>query len=122
MVGITNMTIDDISLVMFVVPLAIAILFSVLALVAKGREQSQAESFSSPLIVFLSCLLSSISWFIFGLTWPALATTEMFVAVGYLWYALGVIFAILTLYTGLKMMGDIFNEKQPRLVLKMDED
>lgn len=68
-----------------------------------------------------SSILSSISWFIFGLTWPAVATTDMFVTVGWLWYAVGVIFALLAFYMGLRMMGQIFGVKTRRLVLQDTE-
>ena len=59
-----------------------------------------------------------MSWFIFGLTWSAIAELEMFVSIGYLWFGLGVIFAIFTVYIWLRMLTDVFEEKIPRLKLE----
>ena len=71
----------------------------------------------------MSMLISSIAWSIFGLTWPAVATTDMFVSVAYLWYAFALIFAIFTFYTGVKMLGSIFETKtSPKLSIQNNDN
>lgn len=113
---------DNISLVMFAVPIAIAIIFTVLAILPKGENKNGAL-FSVGVITFFSCLVGAIGWFISGLTWPALATTEMLSSIAYLWYGLGVILSIMTVYIGLRMLGEIFETKdQPRLRLVYDDE
>jgi hypothetical protein len=105
---------DSISLLMFTIPCLIAIIFSMMSLVELKNNKAQVTG-------IFSSLVASISWSIFGLLWPALSTQDMFVSIAYLWYAMATIFAVLTLYTGLKMMGAIFQEKpQQRLVMVDD--
>ncbi len=108
-------------LIMFIVPLLMGIIFSVLTLVPKGKDSSE-KPFSGGAITFFSALLSMICWFIFGLTWPAVATSGLFVSVAYLWYAVGVIFGVFALVTGLKMLGAMTGVKRSQLVLVEDED
>lgn len=66
----------------------------------------------------MSSILASIGWSLFGLTWPAVSTEEMFVSIAYLWYVIGIIFALIATYTGMRMLGSIFQTKQRRLVLQ----
>ena len=113
--------VDSISLVMFVVPLMTAIIFSMLTLVPKGKDKP-SNIFSGSLITLLSSILAAISWFIFGLTWPALASSDMFVSIGYLWYIVGIVFSLFAAYVGFRMMGTIFETKQPRLQLEEVDD
>lgn len=113
--------VDSITLVMFIVPLMTAVIFSMLTIAPKGKEKAQ-NLFSSSMVTLLSSILASISWFIFGLTWPALATSEMMQAVGLLWYAMGIIFALFAAYVGLRMMGTMFETEVPKLVLKYQEE
>lgn len=112
---------DSITLIMFIVPLVIAVIFSLLAVTPKSKDEPQ-NLFSGGLITLLSSVLASIAWFIFGLTWPALATTEMLQSIGLLWFALGVVFALFAAYVGLRMMGSIFETKPSQtLTLKVDD-
>ena len=98
---------------MFVVPLLMAIIFTMLAITSIKKPDMTG---------FFASMISSITWFIFGLTWPAVATEDLFVSIGYLWYAVGTIFAILTLYMGLRMMGSIFEQKKtPRLAIQNND-
>jgi exosortase/archaeosortase len=93
-----------------------AIIFTMLSI-------SSLEGRKATLTGFMSTLLASISWSIFGLTWPALATTDMFITVAYLWYAIALIFAVLTFYTGIKMLGAIFETAQkPRLTIQNNDN
>lgn len=108
----------SVDLVMFVVPLMMAVVFSMLTLAPKGKDKPN-NVFSGIMVTFMSSLIASISWFIFGLTWPAIATDVLFVSVAYLWYAIGVIFAVFTLAIGVRMLGPVFNEREePRLRLQ----
>jgi hypothetical protein len=105
---------DSISLIMFISPLMIAIIFTMLSYVALKEKKADVGG-------LMSSLIASITWFIFGLTWAGVVTSDMFLSVAYLWEILGVIFAIITLYTGLKMMGAIFStEVKPMLTMEAD--
>lgn len=107
--------VDSISLVMFIVPLMVAIIFTMLSYMALKEKKADVGG-------LMSSLIASIAWFIFGLTWAGVATSEMFSSVAYLWEIFGVIFAIITLYTGLKMMGAIFStEVKPMLTMEADD-
>ena len=111
-----------VDLIMFIVPLLLAVLFSVFTIVPKGKDSS-SKPFSGGLITFFSSLTATICWFIFALTWPALATSDLFVSVAYLWYAIGAIFGIFTLVTGIKMLGAMGDVKPPpKLVLKLSDE
>jgi ABC-type dipeptide/oligopeptide/nickel transport system permease subunit len=112
---------DAISLVMFIVPMLMAIIFTSLTLTPKGKDKPH-NIFSGALITLMSAILASISWFIFGLTWPAVATDELFVTVANLWYAVGLIFAVFALVAGLRMLGPIFETRKPRLVLMQGDE
>ena len=112
--------VDAISIVMFVVPLMTAIIFSMLTLAPKGKDKP-SNLFSGALVTLFSAILASISWFIFGLTWPALASSEMFVSVGYLWYVIGIVFALFAAYVGFRMMGTIFETNQPQLAIQQNK-
>jgi membrane-associated HD superfamily phosphohydrolase len=112
---------DSISLIMFIVPMVTAIIFTPLTLLPKDKDKSHTI-FSGATITLMSAILTSISWFIFGLTWPAVATSELFVTVAYLWYAVGLIFAVFALVVGLRMLGPVFETKKPRLVLMQGDE
>lgn len=114
--------VDSITLVMFVVPLMVAVIFSMLTIAPKGKDKPQ-NLLSGALVTLLSSVLASIGWFIFGLTWPALATSEMLQSVGLLWFAIGIVFALFSAYVGLRMMGTIFETKpSSSLTIKVDEE
>jgi hypothetical protein len=112
---------DSISLVMFIVPLLMAIIFTTLTLTPKGKDKPH-NIFSGAMVTLMSAILASISWTIFGITWPAVATSEMFVTVAYLWYAVGLIFAVFALVAGLRMLGPAFETKKPRLLVIEEEE
>jgi hypothetical protein len=108
------MVLSSLDLVMFVVPLMIAIIFTMLSYMALKEKKADVGG-------LMSSLIASIAWFIFGLTWAGVATSDMFLSVAYLWEIFGVIFAIITLYTGLKMMGAIFEVvEKPKLTMEED--
>lgn len=110
--------VDGVTLIQFTVPLIMALVFSVLTITPKGKDKPN-NVFSGIMVTFMSSLIASISWFIFGLTWPAIATDVLFVSVAYLWYAIGIIFAVFTLAIGVRMLGPVFNEREePRLRLQ----
>jgi cytochrome c biogenesis protein CcdA len=107
--------VDSISLVMFVTPLMVGIIFTMLSYMALKEKKADVGG-------LMSSLIASIAWFIFGLTWAGVATSDMFLSVAYLWEIFGVIFAIITVYTGLKMMGAIFQENtKPMLSMEADD-
>ena len=101
---------------MFIVPLLVAIIFTMLSYTELKSEKADVGG------VF-AMMVASVTWFIFGLTWPAVATSDMFQSVAYLWYAFGIIFAVLAVYTGLKMMGVIFQKEiKPMLTMEADDE
>jgi hypothetical protein len=105
---------DGISIVMFIVPMSLAILFSLMTIITMKNPDYRTV---------MASIIASISWSIFALTWPALATMDMFVSVAYLFYALSIIFAVFAVAFGLRMMGAIFETKeQPRLRMVEDND
>ncbi len=106
---------------MFIVPLLLAVLFSVLTLIPKGKDKPSGI-FSGAMITFMCSLLAAICWMIFGLTWPAVATVGLFISIAYLWYAISVIFVIFTFYVALRMLGPTLDTGQPRLSLERDDD
>ena len=67
------------------------------------------------------CLMSAIGWMLFGLVWPAVSTMEMMQSIGLLWWSIGMIFSVLTVYSSLRLLGAIGQEMaKPRL--SMEED
>ena len=110
---------DGISIIMFVVPLMLGVLFSILTLVPKGRDKPNTI-FTGSLVTFFSSMLASICWFIFGLTWPAVATDVLFVSVAWLWFAVGIIFTVFTLVAAFKLVTAYFDNKKPKR-LRMTE-
>ena len=104
---------DSITLVQFIIPLMVSIIFTMLAVTSLKKPDW--------LTVFY-CILSSIGWMLFGLVWPAVSTMDMMLSIGYLWYAIGVIFAVLSLYSGLRLLGAIGQEmKKPKLTMEPDD-
>jgi hypothetical protein len=107
--------VDSISLVMFVTPLLIGIIFTMLSYMALKDKKADVGG-------FMSSLIASIAWFIFAMTWVGVATSDMFSSVAYLWGTFGTIFAVITLYTGLKMLLSIFEVKtKPLLTMESDD-
>jgi hypothetical protein len=84
---------DSISLIMFVFPFAMGFIFSLLGLFELKSALSDKEP---PAIGFFFSLLSTIMWFIVSFLWPAVATSDMFVALSPLWFGLGWVFLIIT--------------------------
>jgi TRAP-type C4-dicarboxylate transport system permease small subunit len=115
------MALDGISLIQFIVPLLIAVIFSALTLMPKGKEKA-SNIFSNSIITFFGAIIASISWFIFGLTWPALATTELLVTVAYLWFGIGIIFVVITIAVGIRMLNTALEVKQPRLSIQQGDE
>jgi hypothetical protein len=105
---------DNITLTMFAIPMAVAILFTLLSYMELKKDKATVNG-------LMSSLIASITWFLFSLLWASSTTTDMFLSVAYLWSIFGVIFAVITLYTGLKMMGAIFQTKS-KPMLTMEED
>jgi hypothetical protein len=84
---------------------------------------SEQNVFSGSLIRLFSSIVASICWGVFGMLWPALATTDMLVYIAYLWYALAIIFAVFAVYIGMRMLGSIFETKTtPILTLRYNEN
>jgi ABC-type transport system involved in Fe-S cluster assembly fused permease/ATPase subunit len=68
-------------------------IFSIISLAdLKQAIQDKAP----PAVGAITGTISTILWFIFSLTWTATATTEMYVAVGYLWMAFAFTFLLVT--------------------------
>ena len=86
---------DSISIVMFALAFLIAFVFSIIGLYEFKQSLKDKES---PIIGFICNLIAAISWFVFGIFWPASATTEMFTGYGYLFYAFGWIFALIAFF------------------------
>ena len=78
---------DSITLIQFVVPFVMALIFTMLSLAHLKKPDW---------LTVISCILASIGWLIFSLTWPAVSTTEMFQGVAYLFGAFFLIFAVLS--------------------------
>ncbi len=85
---------DSISTIMFSFTFLMGFVFSLLGLFELKHALNDKEA---PAIGFILCILSTVVWFIMGLFWPAVATTEMFVPLGWLWYGFGLIFMFATL-------------------------
>ena len=104
---------DSITLVEFILPAMVSLIFTMLAV----------SSLKKPdwLTVFY-CILSSVGWMIFGMMWPAVSTMDMMLSIGYLWWAIGVIFAVMALYSSLRLLGAIGRELQkPKLTMESDD-
>lgn len=113
--------VDSITLVMFAFPMGVAVIFSLLTIIPKGEDKESA-TLSGSVVSLMSAILAAILWFISGLVWPALATTAMMVSIGYLWYAIGIIFVAFAIFIGVKMLGEIFRTETPRLTLQRSYD
>jgi hypothetical protein len=100
---------------MFIVPLVMAVVFTLLSIMSLKDKQADV-------VGFFSSLISAVCWFIFSLTWSGIATSEIFRSVSYLWMALGYIFSIITLYVGMKMLLAILQEKPSRPLLQLAND
>jgi signal transduction histidine kinase len=107
--------VDSLTIIMFAVPLVIAIIFTLLSIMSLKDKQADV-------VGFFSSLVSAVCWFIFSLTWSGIATSDIFLSVSYLWMALGYIFSIITLYVGMKMLVAIFGEKPTKPLLQMTQD
>jgi hypothetical protein len=104
---------DSITLVEFIFPALVAIIFTMLAVTSLKKPDW--------LTVFY-CIMSGIGWMLFGLVWPAVTTTDMMLSIGYLWWAIGMIFCVLSLYSGLRLLGAIGSEIQkPKLTMEADD-
>jgi hypothetical protein len=104
---------DSITLVEFVFPALLSLIFTMLAVTSLKKPDW--------LTVFY-CILSSVGWMLFGLVWPAVSTMDMMLSIGYLWWAIGAIFAVLALYSGLRLLGAIGQEMQkPKLSMVPDD-
>jgi hypothetical protein len=108
---------DSITLVQFIVPLLVAIIFTMIAITGMGVKKKQHS-----LVDLMSCLIASISWFFFGLVWPAVTTTDMFLSIAFLWFGFGVIFAVFTFYIGMRMIGAIFETKTKSILQIQNND
>jgi|WetSurMetagenome_2_1015567.scaffolds.fasta_scaffold80122_4 hypothetical protein len=103
---------DSISLVQFVIPLLLSIVFTMLAVTSLKKPDW--------LTVFY-CVLSGIGWMLFGLVWPAVSTMEMMQSIGLLWWAIGLIFCVLAVYSSLRLLGAISREvAKPKLTMEED--
>ena len=104
---------DSITLVQFITPLLLSIIFTMLAVSTLKKPDW--------LTVFY-CILSAVGWLLFGLIWPAVTTTDMMVTIGWLWYGIGVIFCVLSVYSSLRLLGAIGSEIQkPKLTMEADD-
>lgn len=108
---------DSITLVMFILPALIAIIFTMLAIMGLDVKKKQHS-----LVDLMSNLIASISWFIFGLVWPAVATDDLFLSISWLWFGFGTIFAVFTFYIGMRMIGAIFETKTKSILQIQNND
>jgi hypothetical protein len=76
---------------MFAFTFLMGFVFSLLGLF---ELKAALEDKEAPAIGFFFCICSTVLWFIIGLFWPALATNEMFVALGWFWLGLAFIFMV----------------------------
>jgi uncharacterized membrane protein HdeD (DUF308 family) len=68
------------------------------------------------------CVLSAIGWMLFGLVWPAVSTMDMMQSIGLLWWAIGIIFCIMAVYSSLRLLGAINKELlKPKLTMESDD-
>jgi hypothetical protein len=68
------------------------------------------------------CMMSAIGWMLFGLVWPAVSTMDMMQSIGLLWWAIGMIFSVLTVYSSLRLLGAIGQEvAKPKLSMEADD-
>lgn len=102
---------------MFIVPLLMAIIFSLLAIVGLDVKKKQHS-----VVDLMSSLIASVCWGIFGLVWPAVATDAMFVSIAFLWYGFGTIFMVITIYIGIRMIGAIFETKTTPILTIQNND
>jgi hypothetical protein len=108
--------VDAISIVMFIVPLMISVVFTMLAYVALKEKKTDVGG-------FMSSMLSAVGWFIFSQTWSYLATDEALRSIAFLWMALGIIFSVITVYLGMRMLLSVFDVKQkPKLTMEEDNE
>ncbi len=112
---------DAISIIMFSFTFLMSFIFSLLGLYELKSALNDKEA---PAIGFFFCLCSTILWFIIGLFWPAVATNEMFVPMGWLWYGFSMIFTTVSLVcifyilkyavSGKDTGGLVIREEEPR--------
>lgn len=90
---------DATTLVMFMIPIIMALAFSFAGLFSEPSE-TDPVNFAS----FSSSLIAMICWLISAFIWPMLATMEAMVWIGWLWFGLFFVFAGITLWRGFNIL------------------
>jgi hypothetical protein len=73
-------------------------------------------------LTVFSCIMAAVGWMLFGLMWPAVSTMDMMQSIGLLWWAVGMIFCVLALYSSLRLLGAIGQEmSKPKLTMEADD-
>lgn len=103
---------------MFAFTFIMSFVFSILGLFElKGAIQEKEV----PAIGFILCVLSTITWFIVGFIWPAVATSDVFVSVGYLWTGLAWVFLILSFTCVFYILKFSVKPRTPSLEVREEE-
>jgi len=106
---------DSISLIMFVIPILPGLIFSMISYV-------EFEAKKQTVFSLMSNILAGLSWVIFGLTWPAVATSDMEISIAYLWYVMGIIYFVFAVANGMRMLGAIFHtDTAPKLTIQNND-
>lgn len=90
---------DGVSLVMFIIPIVMALAFSFASIFGEPSESDPAN-----LAGFLSSVIAMLCWFISALTWVGLATMEVLMWVGWLWFGLFWVFLPIAFWRGFQML------------------
>ena len=85
---------DATSIIMFSFIFVIGFVFSILGIsdLAYSLEKKR-----SPWLGLISCFIATVIWLPFNFIWTSSTTNEMFVGYGWLFFAFGIIFLMLTI-------------------------
>jgi hypothetical protein len=108
---------SSMDLLMFIFPFVFALIFSILALLSRSK-QAKLDSPVNWAGLFYAAL-AMILWWVYGILWPAVAVSAVYVPFAWLWFAVGFIFfAIFFAYVFLAVKAEIEARRPGGLVIK----
>lgn len=112
-----NPTENTIDLIMFTLPLLFGFIFSILALKPRSKEDKQDQPVNWTGILFAT--ISMILWWVYGVLWPAVATSSVYVPFAWLWFTFGFIFLAVLIAYSFVAIKDAVDSRQPdQLVIR----
>ena len=107
--------------IMFVLPLMFAFVFSILALAPRGKAAKSSDPANYTGIFYAA--LAMALWWVSGIIWPAVATSDMFIPLAWLWFGIGFIFlAVVFAYVFLVVKAAVAAKRPGELTVRENND